>query len=82
MESFRQVYLECQAIGEGLSRDSLLGNRLVASLDDAVLRRRLFLYEADLNPQGDEPQMKRAWKRRGTGIVVEYAIVIEANPLR
>ena len=81
VESLCQAVAQCGPIAEVLPGNSLLGHRLMASLDHRVLRRRHLVDEPHLDAKGDEPQMKDRGKRRETDIVVEDAIMIQTNPL-
>ena len=82
MSSFRQAHIQGGPIGECLLGYGLLIQRLMVALNEIMLGRWRIFNEADLNTQADQPEMKRGGKGRWAGVIIEDAVVVQAEALR
>ncbi len=67
---------------EGLALDRLSTDSLVSTLDEAMLLGRALLDEAHGHAQADQPQVESTGEGRRATVVVEGAVVVQADALR
>ncbi len=67
---------------EGLALDRLSTDSLGSTLDEAMLLGRALLNETHGHTQADQPQVEPNREGRGAAVVVEGAVVVQADALR